>query len=353
MSEKTSDQQPDEKSQEKGEIKATDQAKTDQKQDDQKKAVQTAADSALKTSESTSAEPLSAPDAESKPESQEEFQDEAAAQADGEPAEEASSEEDASLAAFKVVIDQGDAEDLEDDQEDPLLETDGQPVLVPGGYPVLSLKHVDYTRKIKSRPEQILDDVNLEFQRRRIYSVETTSPSGRAALMALMTGLRAPTQGSVLFRGTDLRQLLASDYRGHQIGAIFGTDALRRDLTAVQNLVYTMEASGRTFLGPKDNLARHLLDEVGFPDRLQDKQTADLGRHLDFRLASVARALCCECDVLIADEPTEGLEPGDWDTLLATLRRVSRRHDCAVIILTSGGSDTVDEGTYDDRFIVD
>ncbi|MCT6873451.1 MAG: ATP-binding cassette domain-containing protein [Bifidobacterium sp.] len=343
MSEKTSDQQPDEKSQ----------AKADQKQANQKKAVQTAADSEQKISENTSAEPLSKLGTGSKPESQEEFHEEAAVQAGEESDEEASSEEDASLAAFKVVIDQEDTGDLDDDQEeDPLLETDDQRVLVPGGYPVLSLKHVDYTRKIQGRPEQILDDVDLEFQRRRIYSVETTSPSGRAALMALMTGLRAPTQGSVLFRGTDLRQLLASDYRGHQIGAIFDTDALRRDLTAVQNLVYTMEASGRTFLGPKDNLARHLLDEVGFPDRLQDKPAADLG-HLDFRLASVARALCCECDVLIADEPTEGLEPGDWDTLLATLKRVSRRHDCTVIILTSGGSDTVDEGTYDDRFIVD
>ena len=331
MSEKTSDQQPDEESQ----------ATTDQKQTDQKQAAQTTADAEHKADENTGAEPL--------PESEEE----AASQTGEQSEEDGSSEEDVSMAAFKVVIEQENAEDPDDDQEeDPLLETDGQRVLVPGGYPVLSLKHVDYTRKIQGRPEQILDDVDLEFQRRRIYSVETTSPSRRAALMALMTGLRAPTQGSVLFRGTDLRQLLASDYRGHQIGAIFGTDALRRDLTAVQNLVYTMDASGRTFLGPKDNLARQLLDEVGFPERLQDKLTADLG-HLDFRLASVARALCCECDVLIADEPTEGLEPSDWDTLLATLKRASRRHDCAVIILTSGGSDTVDEGTYDDRFIVD
>ena len=331
MSEKTSDQQPDEESQ----------ATTDQKQTDQKQAAQTTADAEHKTDENTSTEPL--------PESEE-----GAASQTGEKSEEDdSSEEDVSMAAFKVVIEQENAEDPDGGQEeDPLLETDEQRILVPGGYPVLSLKHVDYTRKVQGRPEQILDDVDLEFQRRRIYSVETTTPSGRAALMALMTGLRAPTQGSVLFRGTDLRQLLASDYRGHQIGAIFGTDALRRDLTAVQNLVYTMEASGRTFLGPKDNLARQLLDEVGFPERLQDKLTADLG-HLDFRLASVARALCCECDVLIADEPTEGLEPSDWDTLLATLKRVSRRHDCAVIILTSGGSDTVDEGTYDDRFIVD
>ena len=331
MSEKTSDQQPDEESQ----------ATTDQKQTDQKQAAQTRAEAEQTADESTNAEPMSEPNTGSETETDEKSE------------EDDSSEEDVSLAAFKVVIEHEDTEDLDDDQEeDPLLETDDQRVLVPGGYPVLSLKHVDYTRKIQGRPEQILDDVDLEFQRRRIYSVETTSPSGRAALMALMTGLRAPTQGSVLFRGTDLRQLLASDYRGHQIGAIFGTDALRRDLTAVQNLVYTMEASGRTFLGPKDNLARQLLDEVGFPERLQDKLTADLG-HLDFRLASVARALCCECDVLIADEPTEGLEPSDWDTLLATLKRVSRRHDCTVIILTSGGSDTVDEGTYDDRFIVD
>ena len=331
MSEKTSDQQPDEESQEKSVAKAA----------DQKQAPQTTADAEQKADENTGAAPL--------PESEEE----AASQTGEQSEEDGSSEEDVSMAAFKVVIEQENAEDPDDDQEeDPLLETDGQRVLVPGGYPVLSLKHVDYTRKVQGRPEQILDDVDLEFQRRRIYSVETTTPSGRAALMALMTGLRAPTQGSVLFRGTDLRQLLASDYRGHQIGAIFGTDALRRDLTAVQNLVYTMEASGRTFLGPKDNLARQLLDEVGFPERLQDKLTADLG-HLDFRLASVARALCCECDVLIADEPTEGLEPSDWDTLLATLKRASRRHDCAVIILTSGGSDTVDEGTYDDRFIVD
>ncbi|WP_445338021.1 ATP-binding cassette domain-containing protein [Bifidobacterium sp. ESL0822] len=344
MSEKTSDQQPNKESQEKAATMTADQAKTektDRKQADQKQAAQTRAETNQKADENTGAEPL--------PESEQE----AATLTDEKSEEGDSSEEDVSLAAFKVVIEHEDAEDPDGDQEeDPLLETGDQRVLVPGGYPVLSLKHVDYTRKVQGRPEQILDDVNLDFQRRRIYSVETTSPSGRAALMALITGLRAPTQGSVLFRGTDLRQLLASDYRGHQIGAIFDTDALRHDLTAVQNLVYTMDASGRTFLGPKDNLARHLLDEVGFPERLQDKTTADLG-HLDFRLASVARALCCECDVLIADEPTEGLEPGDWDTLLATLKRVSRRHDCTVIILTSGGSDTVDEGTYDDRFIVD
>ena len=336
MSEKTSDQRSDEESQEKAAAKAADQAETDQKQ-----AVQATADAEQKTGENASAELLHGSG------------EEAATQTNKKSEEDASSEEDVSMAAFKVVIEQDNAEDPDDGKEEgPLLETDDQRVLVPGGYPVLSLKHVDYTRKVQGRPEQILDDVDLEFQRRRIYSVETTSPSGRAALMALITGLRAPTQGSVLFRGTDLRQLLASDYRGHQIGANFGTDALRRDLTAVQNLVYTMDASGRTFLGPKDNLARHLLDEVGFPERLQDRLTADLG-HLDFRLASVARALCCECDVLVADEPTEGLEPGDWDTLLATLKRVSRRHDCTVIILTSGGSDTVDEGTYDDRFIVD
>lgn len=255
---------------------------------------------------------------------------------------------------FDVVIEQEtpDEDEEGDEPEDTLLGQVDESVLVPGGYPVLSLKHVEFSRKVKGQTELILDDVNIDFQLRRLYSVVTKSPARQAALMALMTGLRAPTEGSVLFRGTDLRQLEAADYRGHQIGAIFGTDALRNDLTAVENLVYTMDASGRTFLGPKDNLARRMLDRVGFPDRLQAKPAKELDG-LNYRLASVARALCCECDVLIADEPTDGLEPGDWDTLLATLRKVSRRNDCAVILITSDSLDTADEGTYDDRFIVD
>ena len=263
-------------------------------------------------------------------------------------------EEDVEEMTFDVVIEQKapDGDEDTDTAEDPLLGQMDGTVLVPGGYPVLSLRHVEFTRKVKGQTELILDDVNLDFQMRRLYSVVTRSPAKQAALMALMTGLRAPTEGNVLFRGTDLRQLEASDYRGHQTGVIFGTDALRDDLTAVENLVYTMDASGRTFLGPKDNLARHMLDRVGFPDNLQSKPAKDLDG-LNYRLASVARALCCECDVLIADEPTEGLEPGDWDTILATLKKVSRRNDCSVVIVTSDSTDTAEEWTYDDRFIVD
>lgn len=263
-------------------------------------------------------------------------------------------DEDEEEMTFDVVIEQEtpDEDEEGDEPEDALLGQVDESVLVPGGYPVLSLKHVEFSRKVKGQTELILDDVNIDFQLRRLYSVVTKSPAKQAALMALMTGLRAPTEGTVLFRGTDLRQLEAADYRGHQIGAIFGTDALRNDLTAVENLVYTMDASGRTFLGPKDNLARHMLDRVGFPDKLQARPAKELDG-LNYRLASVARALCCECDVLIADEPTDGLEPGDWDTLLATLKKVSRRNDCAVILITSDSLDTADEGTYDNRFIVD
>lgn len=255
---------------------------------------------------------------------------------------------------FDVIIEEESTEVDESNQDDDdlLLPQVNDSVLVPGGYPVLSLKHVGYRKKIQGKPQQILDDINLDFRLRRIYSVTTRVPTKQAALMAVMTGLRAPTNGSVLFRGTDLRQLMASDYRGHQIGAIFGRDALRMDLTAVENLVYTMSASGRTFMGPKESLAQNLLDKVGFPEALLDKPVSELNK-LNYRLASVARALCCECDVLIADEPTDGLEPGDWDSLLSVLKRVSRRNDCAVIIITSDSLNTSDEGIYDDRFIVD
>ncbi|MEK0307140.1 ATP-binding cassette domain-containing protein [Bifidobacterium favimelis] len=249
---------------------------------------------------------------------------------------------------FNVVIDQEITE--EDDMEvaDLAVSGDDEEVLVPGGYPVLSLKHVSASRKAHGHEEEVLSDLDLDFQLRRLYSVVTATAAQRAALMAIMTGLKAPSAGTVFFRGTDIRQIEASDYRGHQIGAVFGRDALREDLSPLDNLVYTMDACGRTFLGPKPNLARNLLEEVGFPDRLVETRVADLDA-FDRELASVARAVCCECDVLITDEPTGRVEPGEWDTLLETLRKVSRKRDCAVIVLTSENGD---DGSYDERFIV-
>ncbi|WP_161522275.1 ATP-binding cassette domain-containing protein [Bifidobacterium xylocopae] len=241
---------------------------------------------------------------------------------------------------FKVVIEDEAVTDTETDEDDPLagLETDTDEVEipVPSGYPVLELRHVSLRSREKGSIAMVLDDVSLAFRIRRTHLVRAGSPERVEALMALLSGLAAPTEGTVLFRGTDLRQIEAWDYRGHQLGVIFAHDALRRDLSAIENLAYTMDASGRTFLKPKDTLAREILEEMNFPERLEQRPVRELSR-LDYMRAALARAVSCEPDVLLAQEPMFGLDQTEADTIRGLLRKCARRHDCAVVMLCTDG----------------
>ncbi|BDR52357.1 ABC transporter ATP-binding protein [Bombiscardovia nodaiensis] len=250
---------------------------------------------------------------------------------------------------FKVVIEDESVED-EEDEDDPLTslepDIDELDLPVPNGYPVLELRHVSLAPRSKGVSQLLLDDVNMAFRVRRTHYVQAQSAEHLSAFMALVSGLMAPSEGNVLYRGTDIRQIESSDYRGHEIGLIFAQDALRTDMSAIENAVYTMDASGRTFLKPMDTLARDLLEEMNFPERLEQRPVRELSR-IDYVRAALARAICCECDVLVAQELMSGLDSEENSTILALLAKTARRHDCAVILASV---DAPGEGDYDQTY---
>ncbi|AKV55863.1 ATP-binding protein of ABC transporter [Bifidobacterium actinocoloniiforme DSM 22766] len=264
-------------------------------------------------------------------------------------------QEDGSEPEFKVVIESEAVEegDWSSDDEDPLAsmdtDMDDTDIPVPSGYPVLELRHVSLSGRGKDSTTYLLDDVDMSFRIRRTHCVQTGSPERLGALMGVISGLLAPSEGTVLFRGTDLRQIEAWDYRGHQLGVIFARDALRTDMSAVENLSYAMEASGRTFLKPKDTQARDLLEEMSFPERLEQRPVRELSR-LDYVRAALARAISCEPDVLLTQELMDGLSEDEAADILALLRKTARRHDCAVIVACSGHPS---EGPYDRTYTLE
>lgn len=256
---------------------------------------------------------------------------------------------------FKVIIEDEsiDISDNPDGDEDllsaltpSLNEAD---VPVPSGYPVLELRHVSIPAQVKNSLDLLLDDVDLAFRIRRTHYVQLHSPEQLSAMVAVMSGLMAPQEGSVLYRGTNIRQIEAWDYRGHQLGVIFAHDALRTNLSAIDNLIYTMDASGRTFLKPKDVLAHELLAEVNFPERLEHKPVHELTR-LDYMRAALARAVCCEGDVLLAQEPMIGLKTQEQETIFNLLTKAAKRHDCAVIVASC---QEPQENPYNQVYLID
>ncbi|MBT1180328.1 ATP-binding cassette domain-containing protein [Bifidobacterium vespertilionis] len=203
--------------------------------------------------------------------------------------------------------------------------------LVFSSYPTLAFKRVSYAPK---RGENLLEDVDLAFYDRRVYAVVVSSDEQRVAVLSLLSALTRPTSGHVMFKSKDMDEITGSEFRGHFAGLVLQRNSLRGDLSVLDNIVNAMEASGRNFLKPKPLIAEDLLEEVGFPTEHNETKASKLP-DIHLRRAAIAKALSCEPAILIADEPVAGLEDPTRSDILNILKKVARKDNKTVIIVTA------------------
>lgn len=203
--------------------------------------------------------------------------------------------------------------------------------LVFSSYPTLAFKRVSYAPK---RGENLLEDVDLAFYDRRVYAVVVSSDEQRVAVLSLMSALARPTGGHVMFKSKDMDEITGTEFRGHFAGLVLQRNSLRGDLSVLDNIVNAMEASGRNFLKPKPLIAEDLLEEVGFPTEHNETKASKLP-DIHLRRVAIAKALSCEPAVLIADEPVAGLEDPTRSDILNILKKVARKDNKTVIIVTA------------------
>ena len=97
-----------------------------------------------------------------------------------------------------------------------------------------------------------------------------------------------------------------------------------------------MDASNRNFLKPKPVIARELLKRVGFDEVTSGLAVGEVSE-LNQRRVAIARALSCEAEVIIADEPTAGLDADDAAVVLDLLKKFKRDADRkrTIIVVTT------------------
>ena len=185
-------------------------------------------------------------------------------------------------------------------------------------YPTFSMNKVTVTDKKSGR--HVLDRMTQAFYAGHVYSVLLPDNDRvlHETLMGVMSGIIRPHDGNVMNKSANLLELEPGEVRGHRLGLVPQQYAVRDDMSAERNLVYAMDASGRTFLKPKTVIARELLHKVHFD---VDTPNAPVGKLdvVEQRRVAIARAIACEAEVLIADEPTGGLNDDDSVEILQLL----------------------------------
>jgi lipoprotein-releasing system ATP-binding protein len=200
--------------------------------------------------------------------------------------------------------------------------------------PVLAIRGVTRVFGTKVRTE-VLHGVDLELAPGEFAALIGPSGSGKSTLLNIMGLLDRPTEGEVLIQGeatTHLDDDGLTAFRGRTLGFVFQFHHLLPAFTSTENVMLPMwGATGRADPGLRAR-AEQLLRDVGLGARLGNRAT-DLSGGEAQRVA-VARALCQNPPLILADEPTGNLDTQSADGVFALLRRVNHERGTAFLVVT-------------------
>ena len=161
----------------------------------------------------------------------------------------------------------------------------------------------------------------LDFSLKSGELVEITgrSGSGKSTLLSMMAGMLVPTGGSICIDDTDIYSMKEEErsrLRNDRIGLIPQGHTALRSLTVLENVMLPFVLYHRET--PPEDRAKELLQKVGLFGMKDERPNALSGGEL--RRMAVARALLMKPEVLLADEPTAGLDDENVELVMELLR---------------------------------
>ncbi len=158
-----------------------------------------------------------------------------------------------------------------------------------------------------------LDDVSLILRRGDVLALLGPNGAGKSTLFGCLLGVSTPTSGNVYFEGRP-----AMESTRPAIGYVAERVSLYPQRTVADNLKFFAELRGIEAFEAKRQLARVGLEQV------RESKVRQLSKGMLQRLG-LAIALCAQPEVLVLDEPFNGLDPAWLDTLQAILREEHAR----------------------------
>src|SRR6201996_494956 len=159
-------------------------------------------------------------------------------------------------------------------------------------------------------PKKVLDGVSLDIAAAESMVIIGGSGSGKSVMLKCILGLLRPDSGSILIDGEDVVGMGPRDRDRvmKKFGMLFQGGALFDSLTIWENVAFGLiEGQGMSRSKARDK-AVETLAQVGLGKDVAKLSPSELSGGMQKRVA-LARAIACEPEIIIFDEPTTGLDP--------------------------------------------
>jgi branched-chain amino acid transport system ATP-binding protein len=177
---------------------------------------------------------------------------------------------------------------------------------------------------------QAVRDVAFRLEEGEIRAVIGPNGAGKTTFVSMISGRVQPSAGTIAFRGRDITALRPWQRVMRGIVYTFQVTSIFRSLSCYENVA--LPAQRRLMRGPlarltlREHHVRHrveaALDAVGL--RAESDRRADTLPYGHQRLLEVAMGLALEPQLLILDEPTQGLAPDEITAFCALIRRIAQ-----------------------------
>ncbi|OAA94469.1 ABC transporter ATP-binding protein [Clostridium coskatii] len=165
--------------------------------------------------------------------------------------------------------------------------------------------------------------IDLSIKKGRVYGFLGPNGAGKSTTIRMLLGLIKPTRGEVKIFGKDLRKNRMSILK--KIGSMVEAPSYYGNLTAYENLQVTAELL---------ELDHKYIDEVLKVVKLtewKDRQASKFSLGMKQRLG-IAQALISKPELLILDEPTNGLDPSGIHEIRGLIKELPKLYNMTVII---------------------
>ncbi len=179
-----------------------------------------------------------------------------------------------------------------------------------------------------------LSNVDLTIKRGEFVAIMGASGSGKSTLLHLIAGLTRPTSGSVEVEGKrifDCGDRELTIFRRRRLGVVFQSYNLIPHLTAEENILFPLRADGRDVASTLEKMRElwaelEILQQLGqYPDSLSGGQQ---------QRVALARGLCADPAVLLADEPTGNLDWTSGQNVCRVLNKLNREEGRTIALVT-------------------
>ena len=183
--------------------------------------------------------------------------------------------------------------------------------------PALSLEHVD----AGYGETQVLRNLSLEVESGEVVSLVGRNGAGKTTTLRTILGIITPTSGTVTYRGDDISTLEATETARRGIALVPEERRIFPELTVRENL--ELAALG----GSSEGSALSVEAVLEMFENLAER-TENIGSSLsggEQQMLAIARALVGGAEMILLDEPTEGLAPFIVQDVMDIIRELNDR----------------------------